>query len=372
MPEQTVLIILAVLAPALVLFAAWLVKTRTRLPLVVRLQEIQPQDLEEQETVPVQGEHDSELKSLGFEKVGDFGVDGFESEDPRRVYLNTAENTLAVVRPVRVGLTKRPHLEFYTRFNDQSSLSTDQALEPIFWAVPKNRELQRMPPTMPPTALWKLHQLRLQQLKSQDRVPVAIDKDKVYKNIEQDQQELLDYQISSGLFLRDEDNNFLRPSWRFAFYALFKVIDPMPFAVSLPRFLLGLLACAAVLGGFFWLASWQDLAQYLYAIPAPPYKLRYAAACLGALTGGVMVGVLFRSRGVLWAGVVALAEFFLVRNAFPNAYLVILVAAFAGLVGNRIAESRLTKTFARLTGPLLMLLGLVIVGWIMLEKPVLP
>jgi len=369
MSTQLPLILLVVLAPALLFFAAWLVKARTRMPLVVRLQKIQPEDLGEQDAVPVQGEYDRELESVGFEKVGDFAVDGFESQDPRRVYLHPAENTLALVSPLGIGLSKRPHLEFYTRFNDQSSLSTDQAMEPNFWAAPKNRELQRMPPTLPATSLWKLHQVRLKQLKAQNRAPSAIDKNAVDKKIEQDQQELLDYQASTGLFWRDQENNLLRPTWKFAFYFLFKIIDPLPFAVSLPRFFIGLTACAVVLGGFFMLAGWQGLAQFLYALPVPPHKLRYAIACLGAVLAGTLVGYLFRNRGVLWAGVAALAEFFLVKNAFPNAYLVILIAAFAGLVGNRITEYRLTKTITRLTGPLLMLLGLIIVGWIMLEKP---
>ena len=100
--------------------------------------------------------------------------------------------------------------------------------------------------------------------------------------------------------------------------------------------------------------------------------MRYIAAALGAVISGLTLGLIFQTRGLLWAGIIAIIEFFLIKDAFPNSMVIILVCAYAGLVGNRVSEYRLSKSFARFTGPLIVLAGLVIIGWYLLEKNTLP
>ena len=71
---------------------------------------------------------------------------------------------------------------------------------------------------------------------------------------------------------------------------------------------------------------------------------------------------------MLWAGVIALAEFALIRNVYPNSFIAILICAYAGMVGNRIAEYQMTKILSRFMGPLIILAGLLIVGWVMFQQ----
>jgi hypothetical protein len=358
-------------AVGVIFLIAWLIKSRTKVPFTVRIQRVEPED-EDKEAIPIQGEYESELSALGFERVGDFTVNGIDPGNIHRVYMNPSEKCLAIVTPTSVGGRRRPHLEFYAHFQDNGTLSTDQALTPNFLAMPPERELRRLPANLEPETIWKIHKATIEQMKTDGRILAAVEKDSIYKHIERDQQELIDYQIKSGLLVRDEDETQLRPTWKFAFYFLFKILDPIPFGISLPRFLAGFLIPAAILLGFFWLARGSDLEKIFLSVPLAEIQMRYAAATLGAVISGLILGVVFQARGLLWAGVIAIIEFFLIKNAFPNAMVIILTCAYSGLVGNRISEYRLSKAFARLTGPLIVLAGLIIIGWYLLDKNSLP
>ena len=149
--------------------------------------------------------------------------------------LNPAEKCLAIVTPTSVGGRRRPHLEFYSHFQDKGTFSTDQALTPNFLAMPEERELRRLPANLEPETIWKIHKASIEQIKASGRLLAALEKESIYKQIERDQQELIDYQIQSGLLVRDEDETQLRPTWKFAFYFLFKILDPIPFGITLFR-----------------------------------------------------------------------------------------------------------------------------------------
>ena len=90
----------------------------------------------------------------------------------------------------------------------------------------------------------------------------------------------------------------------------------------------------------------------------------YAVCAAGALFAGLVLGILIQRRGFLWAGLVAAAGIFIIlRNLFPNDWILILIAAQAGMVGNRIFESRLTRSPTRLPGQLMVLIALTVIGW---------
>jgi len=348
-----------------IFFMAWLVKTRTKIPARVRLQKLEP---EPEDTVPVQAYYESELAALEFEKVGEFTVTGLDAGNVHRVYLNKNESSLAVVSSVSTAGRRRPHLEFYTRFDDRSTLSTEGAATPNFLATPPARQVHRLPANLSAENLWQFHKRKVEAGKTAGRAPMALAKNTVYEIIEQDQQELVDFQVQNGLFRRAQDEATLVPAWKFAFYFLFKVLDPMPSGISAPKFAAAVLAGAAVLFGFFMLARWRDAPDFFAAMNLTEPQLRYAISAAGAALAGALIGYLLQTRGVLWAGIIALAQYFLVKSAFPNAYAAILICAYAGLVGNRISEYQISRMASRFLGPVIVLAGLIIFGWVLLEK----
>lgn len=351
--------------------SVWLIRDRTRIPARVKIDRLLPEEVDP-DLLPVLAQYDSELAALGFERAGEFRVAGLETETPHRVYINQKERSLAMVSVLSVGLNKKGHLEFFTKFQDNNSLSTDMALVPNFLSVPETLKLHRLSPALSPERLWVFHKQKLEESRAGGRTPAAIDKGAIYKNIQQDQQELIDYQIKSGLFSVDSDQEFLIPSWKYALFFLFKIIDPIPFGLSTTRLIFGIGSCAAILFGSFLLARWDGLPKTLESLPATEHQVRYIVAGLGALIAGVSGGYLLKTRGVLWGGAISLAGLFLIQDAFPNNFIVILICAYAGLVGNRIEEYRQSKMITRFTGPLIILLGMVIIGWFMLEKSVMP
>jgi len=357
---------------AIGMFASiWLIRARTKIPARVKIEKLAPDEIDP-EFAEVMERYKTELSALGFEKAGDFAVAGMEGESPHRVFVNQKENSCAMLSVLSVGMTKKGHLEFFTKFKDNSSLSTDQALVPNFLAVPPNRELHRLSPALSPEQLWNFHKQQLEESQSKNQQPLPVSKDGIYREIQQDQQDLIDFQVKSGLFSVDEEQEHLIPSWKFALFFMFKIIDPIPFGVSVKRLIIGIGSCAVIIFGFFALARWQGLAGFLSGLPITEHQLRYIVAGLGAVTAGMLSGYILHTRGVLWGGAISLAGYFLINNSFPNAFIIILICAYAGLTGNRIFEYSQSKAVTRFTGPLIALLGLVLVGWFMLEKSIVP
>ena len=240
---------------------------------------------------PVLDEYDTELATLGFEKAGEFVVSEHESENPHRVYIHPKENTLAMVSPISIGLGKKPHLEFYTRLTDDKSLSTDLALIPNFLALPANRVVQRLPGVLSATQLWERHKTKLDEMKIASQGTQRLNKDQVYKTIESDQQELIEFQAKSGLFTIDEEANVMRPTWKFAFYFIFKILDPLPLGVSTGRLVLSVAVAAAVLFGFFYAARSEQTIQMLNSLPLNKAQVQYLASNLGAVIAGYFPGL---------------------------------------------------------------------------------
>ena len=351
--------------------SVWLIRDRTKIPARVKIEKLAPDEIDP-EFAALMEQYNTELSALGFEKAGEFAVAGTEGESPHRVFVNSKEKSYAMLGVLNVGLSKKGHLEFYTKFKDNGSLSTDQALVPNFLAVPPNRELHRLSAALSPEQLWNFHKQKLEESQSKNREPLPINKDGIYREIQQDQQDLIDFQVKSGLFTIDEEQEHLIPSWKFALFFMFKIIDPVPFGISTNRLIIGIGSCAVIIFGFFALARWQGLAGFLSGLPITEHQLRYIVAGLGAVTGGMLLGYVLHTRGVLWGGAISLAGYFLINNSFPNAFIIILICAYAGLTGNRIFEYGQSKAVTRFTGPLIALLGLILVGWFMLEKSIVP
>jgi hypothetical protein len=364
---------LAIAAVILVGFglAVWLIRAKTMFPAAMKIRKLGTDEINP-DTASLFNQYDKELMALGFEKAGEFTVDGMENEPPHRVYVNAKQNCYAMLSELKVGLTKKGHLEFYTRFKGGGSLSSDQALVPNFLAVPKNRELHRLSATLSAEQLWKFHSEKLAQAKANGLEPKTVNKDQIYRDIQDDQMELMQFQIDSGLFERKPEQDFLTPTWKYSLFFMFKIVDPIPFGTSSIRLLIGALCCAATLAGFFLLARWPGLTGFLSKVPVTEHQLRYLAASLGAVCSGLIFGYLLRTRGVLWGGAISLLGYLLINQVFPNPFVEILICAYAGLVGNRIFEYRQTKVLTRLTGPLIALVGLLLVGWFMLEKSIVP
>jgi len=348
----------------------WLIRERTKIPARVKIEKLAPDEIDP-EFATLMDQYNSELSALGFEKAGDFAVAGMEAESPHRVFVNPKEKSYAMLSVLNVGLTKKGHLEFYTKFKDNGSLSTDQALVPNFLAVPLNRELNRLSAALSPEQLWNFHKQKLES-QSKNREPSPINLGVIFRDIQQDQQDLIDFQVKSGLFAIDEEQEHLIPSWKFALFFMFKIIDPVPFGISTARIMIGIGSSAAIIFGFFALARWPGLAGYLSGLPITEHQLRYLVASLGAVASGLLLGYILHTRGVLWGGAISLIGYFLINNSFPNAFVIILICAYAGLTGNRIFEYSQSKAVTRFTGPLIALIGLILVGWFMLEKSIVP
>jgi len=364
---QWIAVIIFATAAATLVFLAWLVKSRTRLPSTFRIQQMDSGQ-EDPGVADALSGYDEAFASLGFEKAGDFMVAGGEPENLHRVFINSKETSYGIVSLVSAGFRRRPHLEFYTRFSDQSLLSTDQALSPSFMAVPPGREQHRLSAGANLIQLWEFHKKRMDALRGQNRAPLPVSKDTINQDLVRDQQELIDFQVKSGLFSLDPEAAALIPTWKFAFYFLFKVFDPIPFGVSNARLLSGIIIAAVILFGFFSLARWPELERISQGLSLSLIQVRYLISCAGAVAAGILVGYTIERRGILWAGIISLAEFPLIMNSFPNAIIIILIGAYAGLVGNRIFERKINRMVTRFAGPLLVLAGLIIIGWTLLEK----
>jgi len=361
-------VVIAVLATAgiILIVSAWLVKAKVRLPAVLKIEPIK--EMEDEKTALALSEYEQELNQLGFKYVGDFEILGASGENIHRVYLHSSEESLALVSLFSGGIRKKAHLHFYSCFQDQSSLSTDQATVPNFLDVPREQLIQRFPGMNDVSRLWNLHLKKIEELKSKGKFPIKIKEQEVFERLEQDQQKLLDHQVKSGLFKKDEASDELVPSWKFAFNFLLKVLDPIPFGVSLKKFFLALCISAILMAGFCFLAKYIKVDELSFQFNIAPEKLRFLVAGLGSAIAGILLGYLIQYRGFLWAGVVGFLGMLVIDRVFPNSWILIIISAQAGQVGNRIFEARISKVPLRLAGPVLVLIFLFFIGWMMLTR----
>jgi len=349
-----------------ILFSAWLVHSHVKIPKTFRLKQLSSQELSPSE-LEILGRYDDELSSLGFEKICDFQVIEMQGENLHRIYLHSRDLTQAMVSVITSGFRKVPQLEFYTRFQDGCSLSTEQELIPSYFEIPEERIIQRFSGMNPPM-LYQAHQQKLQTLISQSKTPMKISKDSIFKIIEQDQQELLNYQIKNGYFSPDSENDFLKPTWKFSFYFIIRNLDPLPFGITTKRFIFSLLICSAIMFSVFFLARYGNVQKWLSEFSLSERQIYYSICSAGAVISSLLLGLLIQRRAFLWAGLIsAIGVFILIFNLFPNAWLIILMSAQAGLLGNRIYESRLSKSPTRLPSQFLVLIALIIIGWMMLN-----
>jgi len=365
-PILVVSIILALTVVA-VLGSGWLVKTKVRFPSRLQIKILSDQELEEQ-TRSILSEYESELNQLGFEKIGDFEIIGASGQNLHRVYKSPEGETIALVSFFASDWKKRPALIFYSRFQDQSSLNTDQALMPNFLEVPPEQELQRFAGVFSAQTLFQLHKNRLEELKSKGKFPVALKKEKIFSELEKNQQRLLDYQLQAGMVKKDEREEVLIPTWKFAFYFLLKIIDPIPFGVSYPRFFSSLFLAGALTVGFSWLARLDFVLDLFAQTNLSPERIRFLIAGGGICLAGILLGYLIQKRGFLWAGVISFFGVLILSSHLPNSWILIILGAQSGQVGSRIYESRISRVPARLAGPILILIFLFIIAWGVLEK----
>jgi len=368
MEEFLAVLILVLGVPLGMLIAVWMIKTRVKIPMVIRIKAIVQEELDPI-TAGLLREYDSQLEKLEFEPVGDFEVEGIEAENKHRVYLNSNKDTLALVSLAQIGFRKKAQLEFYTRFQDNSSLSTDQGLLPNFLEIPPERELKRFPGISNPEKLFNLHLKRLEQLNRQGKSPALFRKETIIKDLEKNQQELLEFQIKKDLLIPAPEEGILKPSFRFAFYFIFKIFDPIPLGINGKKFILCLAGFAILIFGlFFSLRFGENFISFDSALSKT--QILYLLATIGSGAAGIILGYLIQQKGLLWAGVISLSGIFIIKDLFPNPWLIILISAWAGLVGNRIFEARLTKSLTRLFGPLAILIALIVMGYYMLNNPI--
>ena|GEM_PF-1748988 len=367
MEEFLGVLILVLGVPLGMLIAVWLIKARVKIPMVIRIKAIDQDELE-----PIIAgllrEYDSQLEKLGFEPAGDFELEGIEAENKHRVYLNSNKDILGLVSLAQIGLRKKAQLEFYTQFSDNSSLSTDQGLLPNFLEIPPDRELKRFPGISSPEKLLSLHQARLEEIKNQGKMRRSFNQGTVINDLEKNQRELLEYQVKKGLLIPALEQGVLKPSFRFAFYFIFKIFDPIPSGISTKKFILFLGLFAVLTFGIYSFLRFEE--NFISPIsPLSKKEISYLIASIGSGLAGIALGYLIQQKGVLWAGVISLLGIFILDNLFPNPWIIILISAWAGLVGNRLFEAKLTRSLARLFGPLIILIALIVIGYYMLNNP---
>ncbi len=346
--------------------SAWLVRARVKIPGTFRIKKLSAEGIDPASEKIISW-YDQELGQLGFEKAGDFEVADLEGENLHRVFVHPSDAVEAMVSVLMTGLRRVPHLEFYTKFQDRGSLSTDQATVPNYFEIPSERVIQRFP-GLKPAPLYQVHQKKSREMIAQGARPLLLSKDAIFKFIEQDQQELLSYQVKRGYMTTDSENDLIRPTWKFSFYFIIRNLDPIPFGISPVKLISALLSSAAIMFSLFALAKWGNLEGILPGMALTPPQTAYAAGALGAVISGVLLGWVIQRRAFLWAGLIALiGVILLLNNLFPNDWMVILIAAQAGLVGNRLYESRLTRSPTRLPSQLMVLIVLIIIGWMMLS-----
>ena len=348
-----------------IFFSAWLVHSRVEIPGTFRIKKLDPEEMDPV-ALSVLAKYDDEIQQLGFEKIGDFEVADLAGENLHRVFINRQENTSAMVSLFATGFRKMPHLEFYTKFQDQSSLSTDQAGIPNYFEIPPDRKIQRFP-GLNPFLLYQIHKQGATEMIAQGRMPISVSQDFIFKFIEQDQQDLLNYQIKKGFMLTDSENDLLRPSWKFAFYFIIRNLDPFPIGISNAKFVSALLIDAAIMYGVFAFVRWGNVQKLLSDLSLSEMQIYYSFCSAGAVVSSLLLGFLIQRRAFLWAGLIsALGIFLFIHNLFPNDWILILISAQAGFVGNRIYESRLLSSPTRLPAQFLVLIVLIAIGWIML------
>jgi len=345
--------------------SAWLVRARVQIPGTFRIKKLSPEDIDSSSATII-GRYDQDLAQLGFEKVGDFEVADLAGENLHRGFIHPADATEAMVSVVMSGLRRIPNLEFFTKFDDQNSLSTDQGAVPNYFEIPPERMMQRFP-GLKPTRLYQIHRKRLSELMAKGARPIALSRDSIFKFIEQDQQDLLNHQVKKGFMTADSENDLLKPTWKFSFYFIIRNLDPFPFGISAARFISALLICAGIMYGLFALARWGKINELAPGISLSEAQIDYALSSLAAVLSSLLIGWMIRRRGFLWAGLISvLGILVFIYNLFPNAWILILISAQAGQAGNRIYESRLTQSPSRLPSQLLVLLVLIVIGWMML------
>jgi len=224
---------------------------------------------------------------------------------------------------------------------------------PNFLEIPPDQELQRFAGVSSAQTLLQLHKKRLEELKEKGKIPVRLAKNEIFYEIEKDQQRLLEHQIKTGMVKKDELEEVLIPTWKFAFYFLLKIIDPIPFGVSYL---------------FSWLARWDFFLDLLAQTNLSPERIRFLIAGSGTCISGILLGYLIHRRGFLWAGVVSFLGVLILSSQIPNSWILIILGAQAGQVGSRLYESRISRIPVRLAGPILILIFLFVIAWMFLEK----
>lgn len=365
MSPNFILLLISLLVLAGIIFSAWMVHSKVKLPGSFRLKKIEETELSPSER-DLLGRYEEELLELGFEKVGEFQVAELAGENLHRIYLHSREATEAMVSVVTSGFRRVPNLEFYTRFQEGGSLSTDQGLVPHYFEIPRERVMQRFP-GLNPFRLYQAHQQKLKSLVSQGKKPMPLTRESILRYIEEDQEELLNYQVKQGYFIADSEQDALKPTWKFAFYFIVRNLDPFPFGISNAKFVSALLICTAIMFGGFAFAKYGNVSELLGALALSERQIYYAICTLFATVSSFLLGIIIQRRAFLWAGLIsALGVFLFLHNLFPNDWILILISAQAGSAGNRFYEARLSQSPSRLSSQMIVLIVLIILGWMML------
>ena len=274
-----------------------LIRSNTRLPRVLQFATLQPTSL-----TPAQAEffrgYDEKLGAMGYYPGPIYTVPNLSGRNLSRVYFNSSEATYANVATLTSAKGQRglSYLEFITRYQDGSSLTTKNAdISTVFPAMP-GRLSQNCPGVADVAELRRRHDARRAGLTASSEVFVS-EKD-FFTRFQDAHQKWGDYQVQRGILRSDPAAGLYRGTLALGLRGVRNFLNPFADNFTFPRFAIGLLfglglPVAAILnpGNFARVVQWQG---------ATPDQTHQLVLLVAYLLGGAVVGYLFTGKSFIW------------------------------------------------------------------------
>ena len=274
-----------------------LIRSTTRLPRVLQFATVEPTAL----TAP-QAEffrqHDEKLGAMGYYPGPIYSVPNLSGRNLSRVYFNSSEATFANVATLTSAKGQRglSYVEFITRYQDGSSLTTKNAdISTVFPLMP-GRVSQNFPGVTDLAELKRRHEARRASLTGSGEVFVN-EKD-FFTRFQDAHQKWADYQVQRGV-LRSDPAVGYRGTLLLGLRGVRNYLNPFADNFTFPRFAAGVicglgLPLLAILnpGNILQAIQWQG------STPAQTHLLVLLVAYVLA---GAVVGYLFTGKSFIWA-----------------------------------------------------------------------
>ncbi len=308
-------------------------------------------------------EADEILPGLGFSAVKTFAADESYFTSQNKLYYNGKSRTAALVTHSQAAPSFRMW-QFISFFEDGTELNTSNAVVPHL-PSPEFYRAYYYPGDSAAEWLYRKHLEHMEDLKAESRTPKKLKPKAIAGELYGCLERQMEYLVERRMFRVDEKSGHYAGTMRLGFHVLLDAANPLARLNLSPRTLIGIALALLLSIGSALLTPLSGFADLLIGLlgNVKPLQASYLSFIPGFMLSGLVAGWAARSKGFLWSILVNIPALALIWGTAPEPLFYAVIAAQAGLTGDRIFSGAPRPQGTKLLGPIVILVGLVILGY---------